>query len=188
MSFNQTYSYPLHEDNTQSDVTWYRVLIRSETFLFSEHSQNETEPQSDTPSNQSSSFDTFQLNSPLELEANRLLESVSRIRDPGSNCSSVCFSASLSSSTICAQPYLSSATGDDAAPSLDIMTSRPYCDTASLTSSRLVHSVRHTAGHTHSISPLVGGLSLGNGLPVFPRVSAQEHGIEEFSLGSGYPG
>ncbi len=51
--------------------------------------------------------------------------------DTGSNCSSICSSAStLSSATMCAQPQLSSAMAYGAAPSFDFMMRRTFFDTA----------------------------------------------------------
>jgi hypothetical protein len=180
-------TYPLYRDSAHSDIPWYMNLVRSETIPFSEQSQNDTVY---TSSGQSGSFDSFQSNSPLALEAQQLWASVSRIRDTKSNCSSICSSAStLSSATICAQPQLSSAMAYGNAPSFDFMTHRTYFDTASHISTQHERSFYHAATRPSS-------MSVGTGIPVDPRqwhslrdgVSAQEQGIEEYSLGSGYPG
>ncbi len=79
-----------------------------------------------------------------------------------------------------------------AAPSFDFMMRRTYINTASHSSIQHERSLHHAAGHPTR----PGSLSVGTGFPVDPGVwrslhdgvSAQEQGIEEFSLGSGYPG
>ncbi len=75
------------------------------------------------------------------------------------------------------------------APSFDFMMRRTYFDTASHISTQHERSFYHAATGPSS-------MSIGTGIPVDPRqwhslrdgVSAQEQGIEEYSLGSGYPG
>eukprot|EP00291_Cryptomonas_curvata_P006067 CAMPEP_0172180150 /NCGR_PEP_ID=MMETSP1050-20130122/17043_1 /TAXON_ID=233186 /ORGANISM="Cryptomonas curvata, Strain CCAP979/52" /LENGTH=93 /DNA_ID=CAMNT_0012853171 /DNA_START=346 /DNA_END=627 /DNA_ORIENTATION=+ len=93
---------------------------------------------------------------------------------------------------MCAQPQLSSAMAYGAAPSFDFMMRRTYYDTALHTSTHHERSFHQSAGHPTRPS----SLSVGSGFPVDlgqwrslrDGVSAQEQGIEEFSLGSGYPG
>jgi hypothetical protein len=77
-----------------------------------------------------------------------------------------------------------------AAPSFDFMMRRTFFRTASTTSTQPERSFYHQATRTSS-------LSVDTGIPIHPAgqwhslrdgVSAQEQGIEEFSLGSGYPG
>jgi hypothetical protein len=81
-----------------------------------------------------------------------------------------------------------------AAPSFDFTMRRAYFETDSHTTTQHERSFHHAMGHPPSIAPRLGNQSIGTAFPAGQRqsfrngVSAQEHGIEEFSLGSGYPG
>ncbi len=190
---NMNLPYPVYENIAQSDITWCRHLFRTDSASFLDLSHNDTEQLANASSGQSCSLDSFQSNSPLALEAQQLWESVSRIREPGTNCSSVCSSAStLASATLCTQPQLSfvSAMEISAAPSFDFMMQRSHFDATGRLPQHAIENV----------SPFAPWL--GAGFPTGPAgqwhssslredVSTQEHvehRLEEFSLGSGYPG
>jgi hypothetical protein len=178
-----------HGNIPQSNRPWTSQLLRSDAVLFLEHCQNEAEMQAYISSGQSGSFDSFQLNGSLALEAQQLWESVSRIRDPGSNCSSVCSSAStLSSATMCAQPQqsFSNSMANGAAPSFDFVFHRARLD-----------AVQNGTQHTSGFAPCLR--TNCTSVPAHPTDDwhppslrdeefAQEQHLEEFSLGSGYPG
>jgi hypothetical protein len=189
------FQYPVHQNIVHSDTPWNRHLLRAETISspMSERSHTDTETQAYNSSGHSGSFDSYQSNGPLALEAQQLWESVSRIRDQGSNFSSICSSAStLSSATMCTQPQLSFANAmvNDTAPSFNFMMHRVPLDAT--THHPFPHP--HATPHASFIDPwLRAGFT---GPPAGQRhtsslrdeVSAQEHHLEEFSLGSGYPG
>jgi hypothetical protein len=194
------FAHQLHDNIVQSNSMLGCNLLGSKADSFSAHSQKETDLQAYTSSGQSGSFDSFLSNSSVTLGAQQSYESISRISNPGSNCSSICSSAStLSAATMCLQLQVSSEMASGVAPSFNFQKHRAYCDTTSHTSTPYTRSIHIAVGRPTSFAPQLDSLSIGTGIfgnaashfhpsSLHNGISAQEQGIEEFSLGSGYPG
>jgi hypothetical protein len=179
--------------NLTPSTGWQRHLVGN--FSLAELSQNETVPTSQTNSAHFCCPDSLAADTTLAAlaaEAQQLWGSVSRNCEPLSNFSSICSSAStVASSTTCSFPCLPAASSFGLAPSFDF---------TSLGKRR--HSAFEYPPCSHVGTDLAASmapsqlcsLSLGSGYAMDAAGRWQEHcaaesqELEEYSLGSGYPG
>jgi hypothetical protein len=171
--------------------TWQRYHFGSESMA--ELSQNETVPSS----HKNSAFfcfpDYLAEENTFTAQAQRLCECASRICEPLSNFASICSSAStVTSSTLCSLPTVPAASSFGLPPSFDftrdgnyrVPFETPTCNydmgihhSASMDPSKL----RSQSGACNTFDDAAGGWQE----PC--SVESQEE-LEEYSLGSGYPG
>jgi hypothetical protein len=182
--------------NLTPSTGWHRHLIGN--ISLAELSQSETAPTSHINSAHFCCPDSLASDNSfaaLAAEAQHLWGSVSRTCEPLSNFSSICSSAStVASSTTCSFPCLPAASSFGLAPSFDF---------TSLGKRR--HSAFEYPPCSHGVGtdlaasmapPQLCSLSLGSGYAMDAagrcqwqeRCAAESQELEEYSLGSGYPG